>query len=148
MTFSIRKASAADRQDWAALRFRLWDSLPLAEHLLDIDRMLAEKLKRGGWIARDEGGAALGFAEFSIRDYANGCEAQPVPFLEGIWIAPKARRRGVGRALLEAMTAEFRAQGFREICSDAGIRNRASHKAHAGWGFSETERVVYFRKPI
>jgi aminoglycoside 6'-N-acetyltransferase I len=40
------------------------------------------------------------------------------------------------------------ARGFRELGSDALIENHGSHAAHRGWGFSETERVVYFRKPL
>jgi len=40
------------------------------------------------------------------------------------------------------------ARGFAEIGSDADIANSASHAAHRGWGFVETERVVYFRKVL
>ena len=40
------------------------------------------------------------------------------------------------------------ARGFREIGSDALLDNEASHAAHRDWGFSETERVVYFRKAL
>jgi len=71
-----------------------------------------------------------------------------VPFLEGIWVEPELRRRGVGRALVDHVEAFVRARGFREIGSDALLGNRASHAAHAAWGFSETERVVYFRKGL
>jgi aminoglycoside 6'-N-acetyltransferase I len=40
------------------------------------------------------------------------------------------------------------ARGYREIGSDAELHNVQSHAAHLGWGFSETERVVYFRKAL
>jgi aminoglycoside 6'-N-acetyltransferase I len=39
-------------------------------------------------------------------------------------------------------------RGFREIGSDALNENHASHAAHRAWGFSETERVIYFRKAL
>ena len=39
-------------------------------------------------------------------------------------------------------------KGFREIGSDTPLDNRASQDAHRGWGFAETERVVYFRKGL
>jgi aminoglycoside 6'-N-acetyltransferase I len=39
-------------------------------------------------------------------------------------------------------------RGYRELGSDALIDNSASHAAHRGWGFAETERVVYFRKSL
>ncbi|WP_432444450.1 GNAT family N-acetyltransferase [Rhizobium leguminosarum] len=83
--------------------------------------------KRTGYLALRPDQAPLGFAEICIREYANGCTAQPVPFLEGIWIDPKHRRQGVGRALLENITGDLIKQGFRELCSDADIRNRRSH---------------------
>ena len=90
----------------------------------------------------------IGFAERSIRDYANGCTSQPVAFLEGIWVERRFRGQGIGRALVESIVADLLSDGFRELCSDAGITNRRSHRAHKGWGFSETDRVVYFRKPL
>ncbi|MBY5839474.1 GNAT family N-acetyltransferase [Rhizobium leguminosarum] len=147
MSIVIRKMRAGDSALWAEMRFKLWDSLSIDEHLGDIGRMLKGK-KRTGYLALRPDQAPLGFAEICIREYANGCTAQPVPFLEGIWIDPKHRRQGVGRALLENITGDLIKQGFRELCSDADIRNRRSHQAHQNWGFTETERVVYFRKVL
>ncbi|WP_163880268.1 GNAT family N-acetyltransferase [Rhizobium laguerreae] len=147
MSVLIRKMQASDSALWAEMRFKLWDSLSIDEHLGDITRMLKGK-KRAGYLALRPDHTPLGFAEICIREYANGCTAQPVPFLEGIWIDPKYRRRGVGRALLEKITTDLIEQGFHELCSDADIRNRRSHQAHQNWGFAETERVVYFRKVL
>ncbi len=45
-------------------------------------------------------GDAVGFAEVAVRKYANGCESQPVPFLEGIWVDPRYRRSGISRRLI------------------------------------------------
>ena len=53
-----------------------------------------------------------------------------------------------GRALIAAVEAWTREQGCTELASDALIDNAASHAAHAACGFEETERVVYFRKPL
>ena len=39
-------------------------------------------------------------------------------------------------------------RGFIELGSDTQIDNQMSQVAHIGWGFSETERVVYFRKVL
>ena len=49
-----------------------------------------------------EAGAALGFAELSIRNYAEDCTTNRVAYLEGWYVEPHARRRGVGRALVQA----------------------------------------------
>jgi GNAT superfamily N-acetyltransferase len=73
---------------------------------------------------------------------------QPVPFLEGIWVEPRSRWRRVGARLIAHIETFLKARGFRELGSDSLIENRVAHDAHAGWGFSETERVVYFRRPL
>ncbi len=147
MSILVRKMRKADSANWASMRVKLWNDLSIDEHLGDIARMLADK-KSSGYIALLDGDQPAGFAEIRIRDYANGSTAQPVPFLEGIWVDPRYRRQGVGRALIGQITIDLVAKGFHELCSDAEIRNRRSHQAHEGWGFDETERVVYFRKQL
>ena len=47
---------------------------------------------------------------------------------------------------LRASEALLVERGFRELGSDTYIDNRQSQAAHLAWGFSETERVVYFLK--
>ncbi len=146
MTVSIRAMTETDRAAWIALRSRLWPEYS-AGHPADVDEML-ERGTTWGFIAEDPSGVALGFAEVSVRAYANGCEQRPVPFLEGIWVDPDAQRQGVGQALIDHVAAFAKARDFSELCSDALLDNTASHAAHAGWGFVETERVVYFRKDL
>ena len=53
------------------------------EHLLDIKCMLNGR-KRIGWSALLPDQSPAGFTEINMRNYANGCRAHPVPFLEGI----------------------------------------------------------------
>jgi aminoglycoside 6'-N-acetyltransferase I len=96
----------------------------------------------------DDGRRSGRICEISIRAAANGCDSRPVPFLEGIWIEAQFRRRALGAQLIAHIEAFITARGFREIGSDAPIENRVSHAAHRRWGFSETERAVYFRKVL
>jgi aminoglycoside 6'-N-acetyltransferase I len=140
----IRPMKRGDVGAWARMRYALWPEAD--EHAKDIERVLTGS-DEWGFLAETDG-VPVGFAEISIRKFANGCETAPVPFLEGIWVEPELRRRGIGRALVAHVEAFVRARGFREIGSDALIDNQASHAAHAAWGFSETERVVYFRKGL
>jgi aminoglycoside 6'-N-acetyltransferase I len=91
----------------------------------------------------------IGFLEAAMRfDYVNGCEGSPVAFLEGIYVAPAFRKQGVARALIAAFEDWARGKGVKEMASDAEIDNRVSHAMHQALGFAETERVVYFRKPV
>jgi aminoglycoside 6'-N-acetyltransferase I len=89
----------------------------------------------------------MGFAEVAVRgDFVNGCEHRPALFLEGIYVRPEHRGRGVARALCDAAGDWGLAQGCREFASDVYIDDHDSLAAHRGLGFEETERVVYFRK--
>jgi aminoglycoside 6'-N-acetyltransferase I len=126
----------------------LWPEVDPGQLRAEIDAMAGPGVGgRRGWIA-EAGDRAVGFAELGLRPYANGCDSQPVGFLEAIWVAPDWRGRGVARALLAAVEAAVRAEGLREIGSDALIGNTESLAAHAAWGFEEVERVVCFRKAL
>jgi hypothetical protein len=71
-----------------------------------------------------------------------------VAYLEGWYVAPRARRRAVGTALVRAAEAWGRARGCTEFGSDVLIDNEISASAHEALGFDETSRVVNFRKPL
>ncbi|MGH7034219.1 MAG: GNAT family N-acetyltransferase [Stellaceae bacterium] len=144
---TIRALTARDRATWAQMRAALWPEESIAAHRRAIDEILADP-ECWSFIAEGEDGAALGFAEVALRKYANGCDSRPVSFLEGIWVAPQTRRQGIGKHLLAHIEAFLVAKGFRELGSDTPIDNRLSQDAHRGWGFAETERVVYFRKGL
>ena len=141
----IREARAADRAAWAAMRAALWPEEDAEAHARGIDTLLA---RGDAWcfIAEELSTGAVGFAEVAIRPYANGCDSQPVAFLEGIWVAAPARRRGIGAQLIAHIESFLLARGFRELGSDTPLDNLLSQDAHRRWGFAETERVVYFRK--
>jgi aminoglycoside 6'-N-acetyltransferase I len=135
---------AGDRTAWAQMRAALWPQESAPAHVQAIDDILASS-DVWGFVAEADGSAA-GFAEVAIRKYANGCDTAPVAFLEGIWVEPQMRRRGIAAQLIAHAEAFLAARGFRELGSDTQIDNVASQAAHLAWGFSETERVVYFRK--
>ena len=82
------------------------------------------------------------------HDYVNGTDTSPVAFLEGLYVAPAARRAGVARALVAAVAQWGRAAGCTELASDAAAGNTASHAVHGALGFAETKRVVYFRRAL
>lgn len=141
---AVRLAGAADKAAWLAMREALWpDETGLADGL---DEMLARENYRV-WIALD-GTKAIGFAEAGLRAYANGCDSQPVPFLEGIWVDKAFRQQGVGRALVQTVEAWAKSLGIFELGSDTWLSDLRSQRAHGGWGFEETERIVYFRKKL
>jgi aminoglycoside 6'-N-acetyltransferase I len=147
MQFTVRPMRTSDRAAWAEMRAALWPDEPAQALAQGIDTVLASD-DAWGFIAETADGVAVGFAEIAMRKYANGCASQPVAFLEGIWVAAQFRRRGIGALLMAHIEAFLTAQGLCELGSDAYLDNGASQAAHLGWGFSETERVVYFRKVL
>lgn len=131
------------------MRSDLWPGGGPAEHTAEINELLVDPGETLNLIARGDDGEALGFAEASLRhDYVNGCETSPVAFLEGIYVTPLARGRGVARQLIEAIGDWAQAHGCTELASDAAVDNLDSHAMHGALGFEETERVVYFRKML
>jgi aminoglycoside 6'-N-acetyltransferase I len=147
VTIFIREMNETDTAVWAEMRHALWPFTTAEENRKNIAKMLAAG-DMWGFVAIDASGAPAGFAEVALRRYANGCEESPVPFLEGIWVASEYRRRGIGQEIIAHIGRFLRDQGFRELGSDALLDNTVSHDAHRNWGFTETERVVYFRKPL
>jgi aminoglycoside 6'-N-acetyltransferase I len=145
MDVFIRQMGAADRTVWASMRASLWPEETPQQHFEGIDQLLADG-EAWGFIAETSDGTAVGFAEIAIRAYANGCDSRPVGFLEGIWVSEQFRRRGIGAQLVRHIESFLASRGFHELGSDTPLDNGVSQSAHLGWGFSETERVVYFRK--
>lgn len=142
----IRCATLGDRAAWVRLRRRLWPDCPAARHRLEVKQLLSGD----GVIALAcVHGKVVGFAEVSIRgDHVEGTTATPVPYLEGWYVLPHFRGRGVGRALLVFVEKWARTKGFRELASDAEIANRKSIRAHAKLGFSEVGRSAHFVKRL
>ncbi len=143
----VRIMGHEDRAEWLAMRVALWPDERAQVHADRIDGMLDDH-DTWGFIAETANGAVAGFAEVTVRKFANGCETQPVPFLGGIWVRDRFRRRKVGARMIQHIEAFFVALGYREIGSDALLDNLESQAAHVAWGFSETERVVYYRKDL
>jgi aminoglycoside 6'-N-acetyltransferase I len=147
---TIRPAAPSDAPAWLQLRHALWPEGPVAEHRAEILRFFAGEAGQPLTVllAEDGAGCPVGFAELSIRAYAEGCRSDRVAYLEGWFVVPKARRQGVGRALMDAAQEWARSQGCREFASDAEADNEVSATAHRALGFVEVGLVRCFRKDL
>jgi aminoglycoside 6'-N-acetyltransferase I len=141
-----RPATEQDIASWARMRLQLWPEYTLESHGSDAKEFIQES---GSicYLALVKG-EAIGFLELSLRPYANGCESSPVAFIEGVWVSSTHRQQGVGRLLMEEAERWTKARGLKELGSDTDLDNSLAHDAHRGWGFQETERVLYFRKRL
>lgn len=148
---AVRAACATDADAWLAQRLALWPDDSAAEHRAEIERYFRGEFPRWEWVvllAEDDDGAIVGFAEVSERNYAQGCSSARVAYLEGWYVAPESRRRGVGRALIGAAEAWGRARGCTEFASDAHAENLLSFHAHTGLGFEDVGLMRCFRKEL
>jgi len=145
----IQRVRTLPHDGWLALRSRLWPRSSREEHLAEMARWVAWPDRCAVFIHAGPGDRALGLAEASLRtDYVNGTRSSPVAFLEGLYVVPEARRRGVARALVAAVERWARERGCVELASDARIGNRVGRAVHRALGLEETERVVFFRKGL
>ncbi|WP_438280195.1 aminoglycoside 6'-N-acetyltransferase [Pseudomonas alabamensis] len=144
----LKRCSLLDHKGWLSLRTMLWpDACSNSEQ--DLQSMLGAPERYRVLLFVDEQGEALGFAEASIRvDYVNGTSSSPVAFLEGLYVLPASRGQGIARQLVAGIQRWAEERGCTELASDALLDNQASHAMHEALGFTETERVVYFLKPL
>jgi aminoglycoside 6'-N-acetyltransferase I len=148
MPFSIELLTAADFDAWAALRLQLWPEQSVDELRHDGEALLARGDGAVAFVAKSDG-SVVGFAEATLRvDFVNGTSTSPVAFLEGLYVVPQWRRQGAARALCDAIERWGAGRGCTEFASDALLENEQGHNVHVALGFAETERVVYFLKPI
>ncbi len=93
-------------------------------------------LAYGVFVALQDG-RAQGFVEVSLRDDIEPLPGQRVGYIEGIYVEPRAEKKGLGRALVDAAEAWSRTQGCRILGSDATADNLASIAFHERLGFRQ-----------
>lgn len=132
------------------MRCQLWPEESAATHRREIKSFFA-----GGsldpaavLIAEDGERVAQGFAEVTVRSHAEGCSPGRIAYLEGWYVERASRRKGVGRALMQAAENWARANHCHEFASDAWSTNRLSRTAHLALGFEEVGVVRCFRKTL
>jgi aminoglycoside 6'-N-acetyltransferase I len=134
----VRQYGPDDHSDWIAMRTALWpksseaDSTDwMARH--DAVTLLAEDV---------ETGTLVGFVEVGKRLYADGCYTSPVAFLEGWYVSPEMRGKGIGLKLVQASKSWAKQEHLHELASDSLIDDNTAHLAHLSVGFQEVERSV------
>jgi aminoglycoside 6'-N-acetyltransferase I len=144
----VRHAALGDEGPLARLRHALWPDGSEAEHRQELEQLMSDRGRQGAVLVAEGPSGLLGFAEVSIRAYAEGCHTDRVGYLEGWFVVREARQRGIGRQLVAAAEAWARAQGCVEFASDAEQENEGSAAAHRALGFAEVGLIRCFRKDL
>lgn len=116
MTLTIRAALPSDAPVWQ----RLWGAYCDFYGVALADEVTARTWKRildpdsaVMCIVAEDGGQVCGFAHCVVHE--NTWETQPVCYLEDLFVAPEARGRGVGGALIEWLRNAMRAEGWARL---------------------------------
>jgi L-amino acid N-acyltransferase len=140
----IRDAQAGD----AAAIGAIWNPIirdtditfnPVARTEAEIAELIAARRGAGGaFLLAEEGGEVVGFATFfqfrGGAGYARSME-------HSVNLSPRARGRGLGRALMAALEARARAQGAHLLIGAVTATNAASLAFHRRLGFAEVGRI-------
>lgn len=142
----IRQATLTDAPAAAQLAALLWPAHSVRELEGELKSLLSQPDAAVFLAMAPE---PVGFAQCQLRqDYVEGSSTSPVGYLEGIFVHPDFRHRGIARQLTTACEEWAAAQGCREFASDCELDNTDSLAFHLRCGFSEAGRIICFIKPL
>jgi aminoglycoside 6'-N-acetyltransferase I len=145
---SIRALEENDLAEWLRLRQALWDGSNENDHKIEMVDIIENPLEQFVAVADAGDGRLAGFLEASIRSHVEDCETENVGYLEGWFVEPLFRQRGIGGRLVRYAEDWARGRGCTEMASDAEIDNIVSQQAHSRLGYTETARLVHLRKEL
>lgn len=148
MEIRIRPVEEKDFSQWLRLRQLLWDELNEQEHREEMHQIYGNPDTQLVLVAECETGEIVGFLEASIRPFAEDCVTDKVGYLEGWFVKPEFRKKGIGRALVEEAEDWARSHGCMEMASDSEISNELSILVHSRLGYKETSCLVHWRKEL
>jgi aminoglycoside 6'-N-acetyltransferase I len=141
----IKKAVVEDSKIAAELAVLLWPH----HEVDDLEGELKEYITKGAIFIYFIETIPVGFAQCSLRnDYVEGTESSPVGYLEGIFVKPEYRMRGIAKELLSQCETWSKSMGCREFASDCELNNIESLKFHLNVGFEEANRIICFKKML
>jgi L-amino acid N-acyltransferase YncA len=100
---------------------------------IEMSRRITSSLERLPWLVTTSGEQVLGYA------YASPHRSRPAyrwSVEVSAYVDPKARRRGVGRSLYEALFRVLVLQGYRNAYAGITMPNEPSERLHRGVGFT------------
>lgn len=90
-----------------------------------------------------------GFIHLSIRkDYVEGAEYNKTAYVEGIFVRPEYRKKGIANLLLSHAEQWAVARGLKQIASDTSNDNPGAQQFHQKAGFEEVNRIICYIKNI
>ena len=143
----IRKAEIKDLAILAELACQLWPDHTVEEMRTEYAGTITKPDATFFLAFAQE--TAVGFAQCQLRcDYVEGTDSSPVGYLEGIYVIPSCRHRGIAGVLLAACERWAVKMGCTEFASDCELDNLESLAFHKSAGFTEANRIICFTKKL
>lgn len=143
MGIVFRPARPADAAGLVGLVEELGHPAPLA----GIQARLARLLERGDqavFVAEQEG-ELLGWVH--VQEFLS-LASDPAGLVTGLVVDPAARRRGLGRGLMEAAEGWARARGLATLRLRARVERTGAHAFYRRLGFELAKEQLQFRKDL
>lgn len=137
---TIRAVNEQTLSIWASFASQVWQTK---------EQVLIEKFSNNEFpfefLYYSQSEEPIAWISLSLRhDYVEGCQANPVAYLEGIFISPNYRSQGIAKELLHFAEGWAKSRGISQLGSDAELDNLLSQKFHIKHGFREVSRTVHY----
>ncbi len=119
---TIRPIAPSDAATWERLRRDLWPEDP-ESHAVEIASFFADTFPEPqAVLVAQDGPNLIAFAELSIRDDIPDLARKRVGYVEGLYVTPAFRGRGIARTLLLASKSWARENHCDAFASDRAER--------------------------
>lgn len=151
----IRRLTVEDLSLWRQIRLEALRDSPEAFGSTYEDEstlgLAGWQTKWENWTCSPGGGVWVALIDREAAGLVGGvCDREVAGrvWLISMWVSPKARRRGIGRALVESVIAWAKTQGLNEIRLQVTSNNPAAQKLYELIGFKLTDgSEAHARKP-
>ncbi|MFP4016475.1 MAG: aminoglycoside 6'-N-acetyltransferase [Halanaerobiales bacterium] len=147
MEYTIEKVTEENFEEWLKMGLALWPDNEEEELRDEFTDIINSEKEESFLISIDN--KYIGFINMSLRtDYVEGSDSSPVGYVEGIYVDPDYREKGIARILIEKCEEWTRSRGCSQIASDCELDNAISYKFHRSVGFKEANRIISFIKDL
>ena len=133
MDLRIRPARPDDHAAYA----RLFPELGVDDPLWSVEKFTADMAPT--MLVAEEGGRVLAYVFFQVLS--------ALGYVRHLAVEPAARRRGIGRALMQATATRFRDAGATAWCLNVKPDNEPAIRLYEGMGMARTYRSSALRMP-
>jgi aminoglycoside 6'-N-acetyltransferase I len=144
---SFFEISKNDFDDWVSMGLALWPNHTQEEIEKEFsDLMLSDN--NATFICKDNE-YCVAFINLSLHnEYVHGAKSYPVAYVEGIYVKPEYRKKGIAQELIRIAEKWGLKKGCIELASDAELDNIDSQEFHKKLGFNEVNKFISYIKSI